>query len=180
MQCMCAIHVCNSCVQCMCTACAPHVHLIACTTGTARTRGGARAAAGQGALRRRPVGTARRKSVALDVATCCPGRLARAPSGLGCSAYLRRGCLRRSDPSVSTRHCRQPAPKAAHFAPLDIQLGALCAAAAASARRVARCRRADVARQGKAGQRARRSRACVHTPGGSPRVPQWQAFRPYH
>ena len=48
-------------VQCKrtaaCTyACAPHVHHIMCTAGAARTRGGARAAAGQGALRRRPVG----------------------------------------------------------------------------------------------------------------------------
>ena len=45
------------------------------------------------------------------------------------------------------------APKVAHFASSGIQVGALCTTAAASTRRVARRRRADVARQG---QRARK------------------------
>lgn len=89
--------------------------------------------------------------------------------GLLCTLRRRERLRRSADPRVSTALPLASA-KGRLLCVSHIQLGALCAAAAASARRVARRRRADVARQETAGQRARRSRACVHTP-------REQAFR---
>ena len=163
----CAMHVCNSCVQFMCamhvhrmcTACAPHCVHDRHGPHSRRCSSSCRARRSSPSTRR----TARQKC-ALNVAACCPGRPARAPLALGCSAHF--GGSASAAQAPQRQHTALPpqlVPKVVHFAPLNIQLGALCAAAAASARRLARRRRADIARQGEAGRRARQSRACVHT-----------------